>query len=194
MEKAYSDELQQMHDEMNSLKSLLKEQQIVNEQLMRKAMAVDYNKEKKEMWWIMVLAVLMTPFYAWLFPQMGIPLWFTLFTCAFFAAAIIATYYSLRRYVSQNVMTADLLTVATNIAAYKRFGNNWLKCSLPILCIWIPTFFYYAGRQMNHDEFVGMVCGGIIGGLIGAATGGWRIYDSRRRLNNILHHIEELKK
>lgn len=194
MEKQYSDELQQMREEMDSLKSLLNEQQIVNERLIRKAMAADYNKERKEMWHTIVIAVLVSPIYAVVFPKIGMPLWFTIVTYIFFIGAIAGTYYSKLRYVSQNVMTADPLTVASNMAAYKRFGNNWLKISIPFLCLWFFILFHYAGRLMEHEAYVGFCCGGITGGIVGGAIGLWRLYVSRQRIKNILSHIEELKK
>ncbi len=42
----YMDELEQMRHDMNELRSLLSEQQIVNERLMRRAMSKDMGKER----------------------------------------------------------------------------------------------------------------------------------------------------
>lgn len=193
MEKIFSDELQQMRDEMNSLKSLLKEQQIVNEQLMRKAMATAYNKEQRNIWLVTAMGVGTMPVYVWLLPNIGFPTWFCVVTCAFLLAAIAHTVYSVRRYVSQDMMTADLMTVAQNIVAYKRFGNNWLKFSIPFLTAWLACFFYITGRHMESGHIAGMCYGGIVGGIIGGAAGIMHLCESRRRLNGILKQIDELK-
>lgn len=44
MEAIISQELEQMRSEMSNLKSMLKEQEIINEKLMRRAMSKSYNK------------------------------------------------------------------------------------------------------------------------------------------------------
>ena len=190
----YSDELQQMRDEMTALKSLLSEQQIVNDQLMRRAMATDLTKERKSIWRTVILAVLATPVYMFLLPRLGVPMWFVALTALFFLAAICASVYSVRCYMSQNVMTADLMTVASGIVAYKRFGNNWLKVSIPFLIIWLVCLFYYASQQMEGDKLTGFFWGGVVGGIIGGVCGVIYLWQSRKRLNKVLRQIDELKK
>lgn len=53
-----TDELEQMRHDMNELRSLLSEQQIVNERLMRRAMSKDMGKERSTMIFSIVCVLL----------------------------------------------------------------------------------------------------------------------------------------
>ena len=194
METNYSDELQLMRDEMASLKALLNGQQIVNGRLMRRAMAADLNRERKNVWRTVAAAVLVAPVYVFLFPRLGFPVWFSVLTALFFLLAVCASVYSVRRYMSQNVMTADLVTLASGIVAYKRFGNRWLCFSIPFLIIWLVCLFKCASRQMEGSQLTGFFWGGIIGGIIGGVCGMIYLHQSRKRLDKVLQQIDELRK
>lgn len=191
--KVYNDELEQMRHDMDELRSLLSEQQIVNEQLMRRAMQRDLGKERRTTVKVSLLCVLAAPVYVFLMPEWGVPLWFGLLTVAFLVLACVASVWSVRRLMDENLLTGDLLVVAKHIADYKRFGNNWLKFSIPFLCVWLTLFFYYISQQMESDAGVGMLCGGIVGLLIGTGCGIFYVVQSRRRLNGVLRQIKELR-
>ena len=48
---------------------------------------------------------------------------------------------SLNTCISLNRKKKSRLTVAEKIIKYKRFGNNWLKFSIPFLVLWVIVFF-----------------------------------------------------
>lgn len=70
----YTDELEQMRHNMNELRSLLSEQQIVNERLMRRAMSKDIGKERRTMIFYIVCVLFATPLYFIYMPQWGMPM------------------------------------------------------------------------------------------------------------------------
>ena len=76
MEAIISQELEQMRSEMSNLKSMLKEQEIINEKLMRRAMSKSYNKERNYIRRSIAMALIAIPLYLILLPKLGMPLWF----------------------------------------------------------------------------------------------------------------------
>lgn len=195
MEKEYThtDELEQMRNDMNALRSLLNEQQIVNERLMRRAMNTDMRREKRDIRVTAIAAILLTPVYFTLLPKWGMPVWFAIFTMLFMLAAAAASLWALRKLSGSDLLSADLVTVASRVVWYKRFGNKWLRFSIPFLITWIACFMYCAIGDMNTDASIGFVCGAAIGGAIGLAAGLVHLRKSRRRMDGILRQIDELK-
>ncbi len=189
----YTDELEQMRHDMNELRSLLSEQQIVNERLMRRAMSKDMGKERSTMIFSIVCVLFATPIYYIYMPQWGMPMWFTLATIAFLLIAAAATVWSVKRLMKESLLTGDLLVVAKHINDYKQFSIDWLKFGIPFIIVWLSGFFYYASRNMDTDYQIGFFCGAIVGAVIGGAIGIYHLIQSRRRLNRILKQIEEIK-
>ena len=88
MEATYSHEMEQMRSEMCELKSLLKEQEIVNEKLMRRAMNTSYSKERRNIRFSIIMAALAILLFCALHPHFGFPLWFFIITQLFFLFAM----------------------------------------------------------------------------------------------------------
>lgn len=193
MEATYSHEMEQMRSEMCELKSLLKEQEIVNEKLMRHAMNASYGKERKNIRFSIIMAALAIPLFCALRPHFGFPLWFLVITILFFLLAMAASCFSLKRYASEDLLNGNLLTVAEKIVKYKRFGDNWLKFSVPFLILWLTGFFHFATRGTSSDFASGLVAGGITGGVIATVLGIINYRQSTKRLNGILKQIDEMK-
>lgn len=193
MEATYSHEMEQMRSEMCELKSLLREQEIVNEKLMRRAMNASYGKERKNIRLCIIMAALAIPLFCALRPHFGLPLWFTVITIIFFLSAMAASWFSLKRYVSEDLLNGNLLTVAEKIVKYKRFGDNWLKFSVPFLVFWLTGFFHFATRGASPDFASGLVAGGLTGGVIATVMGIINYRQSKKRLDGILKQIDEMK-
>lgn len=189
----YTDELEQMRHDMTELRTLLSEQKIVNERLMRRAMKRDLSKEHRGVMGCAALVVIAVPLYVYLQPVMGVPVWYLVITIVFLLLAGALSVWSVRRLMAEDLLTGDLLEVARRIAEYKRFGNNWLRFSVPFLCLWLGGFFYYCCQNMDADASRGALVGGAIGGVIGTACGIIYLVQSRRRLNRVLQQIEEVR-
>ena len=104
MEATYSHEMEQMRSEMCELKSLLKEQEIVNEKLMRCAMNTSYSKERRNIRFSIIMAALAILLFCALHPHFGFPLWFFIITQLFFLFAMAASWFSLKRYASEDLL------------------------------------------------------------------------------------------
>ena len=188
------DELEQMRIDLGGFKSQLKQQKIFNEKIMRRAMQKDYSKERNTQWTVVGLTVVAIPVLIALAYFTGVfPVWFLVLTAIVFLSCIGITVYRTRRYVSDNVMTGNVLTVAENMVACKRFDYRTLMFfSLPAIIIWAVPFFWLTWQ--NGGEFArSMLCGGIIGGIIGGILGAIYYRDSVKRINRIIEQLEEIK-
>ena len=192
--KMHTDELERMRRDMSELRSLLSEQQIVNERLVRRAMNADMSKEKRDIMVSIAVAAIAIPAYVYFLPQYGLPGWFTVVTAAYFLACCVASLWSLRQLAAEDIITGELVAVAERIVAYRRFGNRWLCGAIPAVALWLAGFVYYTSAAMTDaDEREGFFCGCVIGLVWGGTFGTLRLLKSRRRLKGILQQIEEVK-
>ena len=186
-------ELESIRHEMQDLRSLIAGQQIVSERILRRAMDTDLSQERKDIRFSILMGVTGSVIAISLFPIIGIPWWFNLLTVAFMTIAILASLYTLRKHMHINMAADNLLTVAGKIIAYKKFGYNWLKFSIPFLIVWLALFFHTLSQHLQGEELQGILCGGIVGLVIGLVCGVMYLYKSHKRLNGILRQIEEMR-
>lgn len=66
---------------------------------------------------------------------------------------------SLNTCISLNRKKKSRPTVAEKIIKYKRFGNNWLKFSIPFLVLWVIGFFHYLSGNACSDFTHGVIYG-----------------------------------
>lgn len=186
-------ELEELRPQFGELKSMLREQQIVNEKMTRKAMKGDYGKVRRDIVASVVFEIVAIPLQMWLLPYLGLPAWFVAVSLLFLLTALAASVYSLRRYASANMMTGNLTEVALDIVRYKRFGIYWFFYAIPFLVFWVSFFFYYVTRGQESEFIRGVVWGGIIGGVIGLTLGFVNYAQNLKRMNRILKQIKEVK-
>ena len=187
-------ELEQMRNELNSFKSILKQQRIVNSNIMRRAMQSDWTKERRTPILVTVLALLSLPALIFTTCCSGIfPLWFLALTIALELASIACSAYWVRRYVSGDTMNGNVTAVAENLAAYRRMCNKWTVCvAIPVLMVWLAMAFWFMAESAG-EHARGMIVGGIVGLAVGSALGILHCRDSKRRINRMLGQIEEIK-
>lgn len=188
-------ELEQMRIEFREFKSELKQQKIINEKIMRRTMQKDYAKERKGQWSVVALASVATPIaLSILYFSKVFPLWFLLMTGALLLSCIGMMIYRAVRFVSDNIMDGDILNVAGNMAACRRFDNrSLLFFSIPVIVVWGTAFFCLV--YINGGEAArAMTIGGVIGGVVGAILGTVYLIDSAKRINRILAQIDDFKK
>jgi glucan phosphoethanolaminetransferase (alkaline phosphatase superfamily) len=188
------DELTEMRTQLSDFKSELRQQKIFNEKILRKAMAKDYSKERNTPWTSVIISIIAIPILIVLaYFTKVFPVWFIILTVVFLLASISLSFYRTRRFVSDDTMKGNVLTVAQNLADCKRFDNrSLLFFSLPVIVIWAAAFFFLMLR--NGGEFArAMAFGGAIGCILGGVLGAIYVRDSSRRIDRILAQIEELR-
>lgn len=186
--------LELMRQELSDFKSVLKKQKIFNEKIMRRSMQKDYSKERKNIIVVGTLCLLALPAYAVLaFVKQVIPGWFFVLTVLYLALCAAFTVFAIRRYVSNNIMTDNVVSVAENLHNYKRLNNRWLVFfGIPSIVVWLSLFFYLIGQNTGH-YVRGMIFGGIVGIVCGSVCGTMYYVQSLRRINRLLAYIEEIK-
>ncbi len=186
--------LELMRQELSDFKSVLKKQKIFNEKIMRRSMQKDYTKERKNILVVATLALLALPAYAFLtFVLQVIPVWFFVLTIFYLALCAAFTVFAIRRYVSNDIMTDNVVSVAENLHNYKRINNRWLVFfGIPSIVVWLSLFFYLIGQNAG-DLARGMIFGGIVGIVCGSVCGTVYYVQSMRRVDRLLANIEEIK-
>lgn len=182
-----------MRSQMVELKSLLREQTIVSDKMMRKAMKGDYNKVRSDIKISIVMELLTIPLMAYVLPVLGLPLWFLVVTAVFLMSALAASVYSLRHYASDNIANGNLTDVAMKMVRYKKFCIYWFFYAIPFLVFWLGFFFSIITRNKDSEFIEGVVYGGITGAVVGAVLGIINYMQNLRRINRILKQIKEVK-
>jgi FtsH-binding integral membrane protein len=193
-EKNNIDELEQMRQEFADFKTMLKQQQILNDKMIRRTVQKDYTKERKSIWLIGTMSLFaILAFVESTFVMNVLPVWFFVLTMVYLAFCVAFTVYSVRRYVSGDIITGSVVQAAENMLVYKRLNNRWMMyLGIPSIVVWVALFFLAVSRN-GSDSAHGMMLGGVIGLVIGSVCGISYYLDQRRRVDRIIQQIEELK-
>ena len=186
-------QLEEMRQQLTTLKQKLNEQEIVNERLMRKSMKNTVNTINRRYYIIMILAVLMVPYGYWVFVKM------THFSVAFWIASSIfmlvcgaATFYNSRKISDPGLMSHSLVEARRKVASAKKFDANWQLIGIPLVILWLGWFFYEVYQQDNDMFANGLFWGGCFGGVIGAVIGIMVHFKTQRQYQAIIDQIEDL--
>lgn len=193
-------ELQEMREQMQTLKGIIHDQQIVNENMMRRAMKKDFGEMRSKVCFSTTLSaftcMFLTLFLILVFllqAKLFIPLWLYALSVLFLWTATAASVYALRRYLPANLLTGNLTNVAATIVSYKRFRYKWLKFAIPFLLAWFTALFYYIGRDLDSAFSQTLFCGCLAGLVIGCILDFFHFMKSQKRLNDLLRDIEEVR-
>ena len=135
----------------------------------------------------------MVPYGYWAFVMLsGFSVAFWIATSVFMLVCAGATFYNSSAVRNSNIMNNDLLEVRRRMARAKKFENQWLLFSIPLLLAWLGWFFYEAYQQGGY-EGQGLIYAGIVGGAIGAIIGFRVHFKTQRQYQEILDQIEDLE-
>ena len=188
-------EMDEMRQQMETLKKKLGQQEIVNDRLMRRSMKSTANKIIQRHNIVMAVGLLMIPFGYYSFVMISgfsIPFWIA--TCLFMILCAAATYYVGFDLRDSRLMQGKLLEVRRKVARAKKLENQWLFISIPLVILWLAWFGYEA-MQQNVDgnrSGYGLMVGGAIGGIIGAIAGFSLHFKTQRQYQEIIDQIEDI--
>ena len=185
-------ELENMRQQMETLKKKLDQQEIVNDHIIRQSMRKTANSIKTRYYAIMALALLMIPYtYVVLVARLGISLSFWIGTAVFMLVCCGATYYNSLNVNIPNVMGRNLIEVSNRMARAKKFDANWLFFGIPAVIIWLGWLtweFYQLDAETARYMFYGIICGGIIGAICGFKMH----FKTQRQYQDIIDQIEDI--
>ena len=186
-------DLENMRQQMTTLKNKLNKQEIVNDRLIRRSMKNEVNTITRRYYIIMALGLFMIPYGYWCFVKLcGLSFFFWIVTSIFMLVCVGATYYTLRKINDPNLMNRNLVEARKKVASAKKFEANWLFFGIPAVVLWM-SWFLYETYQLHGGAFSnGLFWGGCIGGIIGAICGLSLNFKTQRQYQDIIDQIEDL--
>ena len=185
-------ELEDMREQMSTLKKKLNQQEIVNEHLVRRSMKKEVNTITRRYNIVMVLSVLMVPYFYWVFVKLsGFSMAFWIGTSIFMLICAGATFYNTRKISDPDMMSHSLVEARKNVASAKKFDVDWLKFGIPAVILWFGWFTYEVYLQDN-DLANGLFWGGCVGGGVGVIAGFKFHFRTQRQYQEIIDQIEDL--
>ena len=136
-------DLENMRQQMTTLKNKLNHQEIVNDRLIRRSMRNEVNTIARRYYIIMAVGLLMVPYGYWCFVKLtGLSIFFWIVTSIFMLVCAGATYYTLRKINDPNMMNRNLVEARKKVASAKKFEVNWLFFAIPAVVLWLGWFLY----------------------------------------------------
>lgn len=183
-------DIESMRMQLETLKKKLDEQQIVNDKLVRRAMSNKMSWIMKFLWTelfvLLPFAVLafinlksMVPGMSW-YPVIAI--------LVFMLACIVIDLYV--NYTSENDWKSEnLISTGMKLVNMKRLRWMQVAINLPIVFILFVWLFY----DLEFEGKDAMVCGSVVGGVIGMAIGIGVLIRMNRTNDELICQIRELK-
>ena len=185
-------DLENMRQQMTTLKNKLNQQEIINDRLIRRSMRNEVNTITRRYNIIMILAVFMIPYFYWVFVKLsGFSMAFWIGSSIFMLICAGATYYNTRKISDPDMMSHSLVEARRRVASAKKFDADWLKFGIPAVTLWFAWFVYEIYLQ-NHDFANGLFWGGCVGGIIGAICGIKFHFKTQRQYQDVIDQIEDL--
>ena len=186
-------ELENMRQQMTTLKKKLDQQEIVNDHFLRRSMKKEVNNINRRYNIIMALSMLMVPYGYWCFVvliHLSISFWIV--TSIFMLICGAATFYNSRKISDPNLMNHNLVEARKKVASAKKFEANWLLSGIPAVILWFGWFVYEIYQIQGGDFNNGFFWGGCIGGIIGAFFGIKMHFKTQRQYQDIIDQIEDI--
>ena len=183
-------DIESMRMQLETLKKKIDEQQIVNDKLVRRAMSNKMSWIMKFLWTelfvLLPFAVLafinlksMVPGMSW-YPVIAI--------LVFMLACIVIDLYV--NYTSENDWKSEnLISTGMKLVKMKRLRWMQVAINLPIVFILFVWLFY----DLEFEGKDAMVCGSVVGGVIGMAIGIGVLIRMNRTNDELICQIRELK-
>ena len=186
-------ELENMRQQMNTLKKKLEHQEIVNDHIIRQSMKRTAGNISRRYYAIMALCLLMIPYSYWAFVMLsGYSIAFWIFTCLVMLVCLGGTYYNSRNLSDSNMMTNNLVDVRRRMARAKKFDADWLFIGIPLIIVFLGWFMYETYQLNGGDLINGFFWGGCIGGILGAIGGFSLHFKTQRQYQEIIDQIEDI--
>ena len=186
-------ELDNMRQQMETLKKKLEKQEIVNDRIIRQSMKKTASSISVRYYIVMALGLLMVPYMYFVFYEhFGLSLAFSIASGIFMLVCTGATYYNSLNLSNSNMMHENLLDVRRRMARAKKFDANWLFFGIPAIIVWLG-WLGYEFYQKDGDTALGMIIGAVIGGIIGAIIGFSMHFKTQRQYQEIIDQIEEME-
>lgn len=190
-------ELDNMRQQMAILKKKLQKEEIMNDQLMRKAIGTKLHRLKFDRWRKLLLILMGIVYVPWmLYDLVGAPLWFIVLSVLFFALAGFYDVYYTWDLTDGDLSDMRLLELQQKVARVKRMNARWLWIGIPFAVVWVCIFLWLIiveqDSAMADGETTPIVIGALTGAVIGSMIGAIVYRRQQRRADELIDDIREL--
>ena len=183
-------ELEAMREQMQLLKQKLDNQEIVSDQLLRKAMSGKMSWIKKYIWFeLLVLLPLCTLNFVGLKMMYSSLSWWPILAILLLLLVEILLDFFINNISSTDWLSENLLQTAGKLVKMKKLRWWQLICSLPVAI----GLFWWLFAQFPDDLRMPMTIGGTIGGVIGFGVGVSILLKMQRTNDELITQIHEIK-
>lgn len=190
-------ELNEMREQLATLKKQLESQEIVNDRLIKEAMSRKLSMINSKAIWIGVVCLIMIPLGYLNFQRIGHSTYFCVATSCLFFISFVAMFVSHYRIRKRYILSGNLVTVYKEVARMRKIYKSWHYWSIPMLVVWFVWMEYEIYLNLAHEDLTAMLtisCSAIFGGIIGGIIG-LRIHKRTLRIaDDLLLQIEELQR
>ena len=183
-------ELEAMREQMQLLKQKLDNQEIVSDQLLRKAMSGKMSWIKKYIWFeLLVLLPLCTLNFVGLKMMYSSLSWWPILAILLLLLVEILLDFFINNISSTDWLSENLLQTAGKLVKMKKLRWWQLICSLPVAI----GLFWWLFSQFPDNLRMPMTVGGTIGGVIGFGVGVSILLKMQRTNDELITQIHEIK-
>ncbi len=179
-------ELLEMREQLAIFKQQLASQEIINNKLMRKAMAEKASRLSQMKISFLAIGVFGLVFSVPMFYSYGFPIYFVLYTLTIFIVSMIATIIFHRKVDKADFMNGDLKTVVTEIKTLRKNYKRWYWVGIPLVIIFIILFY---DSLIKMDKNLEIIRATMIGGGVGVLIGGFLGIKMNNKINKLCDEI-----
>lgn len=184
----------EMREKLALLKGKLKEEQIVNAELMRKAMKNKVRYISGTAWLSAGAAVMVMAIIPGVRRQMGLSASFEAATLLLMTACAFFSWF-FHRGISPNMMNGNLKEVAKQLQGLRRNYRLWKRIGYPLGFAWALYFGYEVLNTtvLEHGVALSMVAGMAAGMAVGGIAGTLMQRKTETNIDDIIRQIEQLE-
>lgn len=189
-------EINEMREQLATLKRRLESQEIVNDKLIKEAMSRKLTWLNNKALCLSIVCLVMIPLGYLNFMRLGHSQIFCIATALLFLVSFVAIFVSHYRIHKRDIYSGNLVTVYREVSRMKRIYSNWHRWSIPVLIVWFGWLEYEIYTNLANEDTTAMITigvSGLVGGIIGGVIG---LYIHKRMLrtaDEVLKQIEELQ-
>ncbi len=162
-------ELQEMREQLASFKQQLAGQKIINDKLMRKAMAEKVGRITRLRNSYLIICIAGLLFAVPMFYFRGFPLYFILYVLFLFIFDGLMTYSYHVKVNKSDLMNGDMKNVVTELKTLRKKYQQWYWIGVPEIIIFLVLFYY---SLIHLDVAIEFIRASLIGSSIGIVIGG----------------------
>ncbi len=188
-------QLEEMREQMNTLKKKLEQQEIVNERIIRKSIRHAASNINRRYTFVYIISLLMIPYGYWAFVKLNgssIGVWIIMSILMLIVFGY--TLYTGRYLRANDLYNSNLIDARQKVAKAKKLDSDWLKFGIPAGLLWIIYFIYDKYQQISDDSFWIFAASMTVACILGAVIGLKIHYRNQDNYQEIVDQIEELTK